>query len=199
MKQKAALLMLLLAASTAAFPQPTLITFEGMPRGQGTIPTGYSGFNWTLQYVDAINYPLNPSGYLVGLISGNYVAFGTELQWGFTNSTSFDLDSAYLTAAWSDNLQLHVTGSLNGTLLYDNTYTLSATTPTLITFNYLGVDTVMFAGSGGTHHSGYTGSGKQFAMDNLTVTIPEPGFGSLIALCAATAAFRRVGNKQSAV
>src|SRR4051794_33034012 len=49
-------------------------------------------------------------------------------------------------------------------VIYDNTYILSAATPTLITFDYLGVDTVMFAGSGGTHHSGYTASGKQFAL-----------------------------------
>ena len=61
-----------------------------------------------------------------------------------TSANPFNLFSAYLTAAWNDNLQLEAKGYTNGVLIYDNTYTLSATNPTLINFNYLGVTEVDF-------------------------------------------------------
>ena len=56
---------------------------------------------------------------------------------------------------------------------------LSATAATLETFNWTDINEVDFVGSGGTHHSGYSGSGTQVALDNLTITTgvisnPEP-------------------------
>jgi hypothetical protein len=66
---------------------------------------------------------------------------------------------------------------------YDNTYTLKTAGPLLVNFNYLGVDEVNFISLGGTHHSGYTGNGTQFVMDNLTVTVPEPNALSLFGIC----------------
>jgi hypothetical protein len=74
-------------------------------------------------------------------------------------------------------------------MIYDNTYTLSLTAPTLIQFNYFGVDDLVFLGSGGMDNPGLVGpagttfGGHGFVMDNLTVEfIPEPGAGSLM-LC----------------
>src|SRR6266436_5243382 len=64
MKKDAALVVLLVGISTAGFAQPSLITFDDMPTAQGHIPNGYFGLNWTLEYLDAAHYPLNPSGYL---------------------------------------------------------------------------------------------------------------------------------------
>ena len=87
-----------------------------------------------------------------------------------TDATPFNFISAYLTAAWNDNLQVEVEGYTSGTLIYDNTYTMSATAPTLIQFNYSGVNEVDFNSFGGTWHSGYGSSGKQFVMDNVTVS-----------------------------
>ena len=81
--------------------------------------------------------------------------------------------SAYLTAAWNDNLRVELKGYNGARLIYDNTYTLSATAPTLITFNYVGVTSVQFISSGGTLHPGYCGSGEHFVMDNVTV-VPTP-------------------------
>lgn len=87
-----------------------------------------------------------------------------------------------------DNLQLEVKGSLNGHLKYDRTYTLSATAPTFINFNFLNVDRVDLITSGGTPHD-YPGfaPGEQFAMDNLTInlTIPEPAPAALFAFGSA--------------
>ncbi len=45
-------------------------------------------------------------------------------------------------------------GYINGTLVYNQTNTLSATAPTLVTFNFFGVDEVDFTASGGTRHPG---------------------------------------------
>ena len=59
---------------------------------------------------------------------------------------SFDLNSAWLTALGT-NAEVQVQGYAGTTLLYDNTYTMSAGTPTLIQFDYLGVDRVTFLAS----------------------------------------------------
>jgi len=107
---------------------------------------------------------------------------------GFGNSatvssdTVFNLNSAYLTAVWRDNLQVEVIGSLLGAPIYDNTYSLSATEATLINFNYLGIDSVQVSiFSAGSQHPGYNFNGTQVAIDNLNVdflttlaAVPEP-------------------------
>ena len=99
---------------------------------------------------------LNPSGYQFAAISANNVAFNGFGNSAVVSNTLFNLNSAYLTAIWRDNLTVEVIGSLLGVSIYDNTYVLSATAPTLINFNYLGIDSVEFSiFSGGTHHPGY--------------------------------------------
>ncbi len=151
------------------------------PAYYGTIPNGYYGLNWSTFYVLTPVESL-PSGYNPGLQSPPNVAFnnnGTPAS--ITSSYPFNLISAYLTAAWNDNLQVEVQGKLAGVLVYDNTWTLSTTAPTLITFNYIGVDEVDFTSSGGTHHAAYSYYGTQFAMDNLSVQslTTISGYGSV--------------------
>jgi hypothetical protein len=157
-------------------------------------PNPYNGLNW-INFLPE-NVPtliaegFSPSGYQAGLVSGPNVVYNAGGNpASISRSAAFDFDSAYMTAAIMDNLQLEVKGYLNGNLKYDNTYTLSATSPTLIHFNCLGVDTVNLISSGGTPH-GYPNfaPGGQFAMDNLTVNlspVPEPGAVSLLMLGAA--------------
>jgi hypothetical protein len=165
-------------AVTAIPALATTIGFDDLPSDQ-PIANGYNGLNWNNFYVyDAVNDPdsLSPSGYNVAVISPNNVAFnGFGTTAVFSNSL-FDLNSAYLTAVWRDNLQVEVIGSLLSVPVYDNIYTLSATSPTLINFNYLGIDTVQFSiFSGGTHHQGYNAfDGTQFAIDNLVINMPPP-------------------------
>ena len=132
------------------------------------VPAGYGGLNWNNFTVH--NGVGQPNGYGAGMVSISndvYNVGGTAAS--ITSANPFNLFSAYLTAAWNDNLQLEAKGYTNGVLIYDNTYTLSATNPTLINFNFLGVMEVDFTSSGGTHHSGYGGSGTYFAMDNVNV------------------------------
>lgn len=154
-------------------------TFDDLTPTSGglPVPNGYRGLIWNnFRYFDAANYSGNPSGYEAGVVSSNNIAynyFGASAN--VTNSTPFNFISAELTAAWNDNLQVEAQGYVRGVLAYDQTYTLSATMPTLIVFDYLGVTEVNFISSGGTAHSGYTGVGTQFVMDNVTVAAaPAP-------------------------
>ena len=93
------------------------------------------------------------------MISAPNVAYnGDGTPAAISASAPFALLSAYLTAAWKDDLRVELKGYNGAALIYDNTYTLSATDPTLITFNYVGVTSVQFISSGGTPHPGYGGS-----------------------------------------
>jgi len=113
------------------------------------------------------------TGYHAGVVSPSNVVYNGDGNAAYIyNNATFNFISAYLTAAWNDNLQVEVLGYLGTETApaYSNTYTLSATAPTLINFNYLGLSEVYFVSSGGTLHTGYNGSGTEFAMDNMTVS-----------------------------
>ena len=160
----------------------TTINFDDLDgSGNNLVPNGYNGFNWTNFYTyDAVNNPagLPASGYQYAAVSPNNVAFGGGAGFGnpaFASNTLFNLGSAYLTSIWRDNLQIQVVGFLAGVPIYDNIYTLSATGNTLLNFNYLGIDSVEFSiFSAGTDH-GYGYDGTQFAVDNLSVSVPDSG------------------------
>jgi hypothetical protein len=143
-------------------------TASGLP-----VPSGYRGFNWNnFYYIDGAEFYDYPNGYAAGAVSTNNVAYnGGATPANVTSATGshFNFISAELTAAWNDNLQLEAQGYVDGVLTYDQTYTLSATAPTLIVFDYLGVTEVNFISSGGRPHAGYSGSGTHFAMDNVTM------------------------------
>lgn len=156
-----------------------LVTFDDLGTTNLRVPNSYAGLSWSNFYhMDTALSAPNPSGYIVGTISQPNAAFnslGTPAV--LSNSTPFDFLSAWLTAAWNDNLRLEVKGYANNTLAYDNAYILSATVPTLITFNYIGVTNIEFISSGGTPDPGYGGSGTEFVMDNASLiadTGPPP-------------------------
>jgi PEP-CTERM motif len=70
---------------------------------------------------------------------------------------------------------------MNGVAIFNTTFAASATAPTLETFNWAGINEVDVSTAGGTPHAGYSGSGTQVAMDNLTITTaPEPSTLSII-------------------
>lgn len=154
---------------------PSQITFDDLVNTAAglNVPSGYRNFNWyNFGYLNARTNNYNPSGYPSSMVSPNNVAFnwsGTPAGI-YVSTGSFNFVSAYLTAAWNNNLQVEAIGYNGSTVIYNTTNTLSATTPTLINFNFLGVTEVDFYSSGGTQHSGYTTSGEQFAIDNITVT-----------------------------
>jgi hypothetical protein len=156
-------------------------TFDDLPdTTTGTLVplSGYHLYFWNnFGYVDGVNFYLNPSGYAAGAVSTNNVAYNNgsaPASITSENTNHFNFISAELTAAWNDNLQVEAQGYVNGILTYDQTYTLSATAPTLIVFDYLGVTKVNFISSGGTPHAGYSSGGTHFAMDNVTIGAVVP-------------------------
>jgi hypothetical protein len=94
-----------------------------------------------------------------------YNQFGDPAS--ITSATPFDLKSAYLTAA-INVIQLEVQGFVGMTQTYARTYTVSNNVPTLIHFDYSGVNQVRFIPS---RHSTW------FAMDDLTVAVPVDSDG----------------------
>jgi hypothetical protein len=153
----------------------SLITFESLGFDV-PIPAGYGSLQWENFYsLDAT--AVGPSGYLAGMISKTNVAFnadGNPARIYVGRGGSFTPLTAYATAAWNDNLKLQVEGYLRGRRVFNVTYKLSATRPTLIKLGGLKVDELIFTSSGGTNH-GYGSGGTHFAMDNLQVTRVNPG------------------------
>jgi hypothetical protein len=170
----------------AARAATATIAFNDLPdvSSATAISNGYAGFQWfNFDYLDSRTAP--PSGYVNGAVLPYNVALnpgGNAAD--FSRSTLFNLNSAYLTGAWNNGLQVEVQGFTGTKLTYDHTYSVNATSPTLINFNYLGVNEVNFISSGGTP-AGYSSQGTQFVLADMVVSTPEPGTASL--LCAGAA------------
>ena len=151
------------ALLTVLTGSPALITFDDLTGTGLAVPEGYNNLTWNNFYYLNPATVGGPSGYTAGLISAPNVAYnGDGTTAAISASAPFALVSAYLTAAWKDNLRVELKGYNGARLIYDNTYTLSATDPTLITFNYVGVTSVQFISSGGTSHPGYVGNDEHF-------------------------------------
>jgi hypothetical protein len=151
-----------------------VITFDDLPGNFAPVPLGYHQLGWTnMDYLNGLTYPFNPSGFQPAAVSASNVIYNA----GATASIGgdmFDFLSARVTSVFNDNEQLEAKGYLKGTLVYAQTNNLSATTSTLIQFNFYGVDRVDLTPSGGSQHPGYSGSGVYFAMDNVSVVTYVP-------------------------
>ena len=156
-----------------------VVTFDDLSGSGLPVPAGYGGLTWNnFSYLIGADHP--NSGYSAGTVSPPNAAFNPYGNPASITSTGqVNFVSAYLTAAWNDNLQVQVKGYAGATLVYSNSYTLSATAPTLINFNYLGVNEVDFISSGGTPHPGYAGSGTHFIMDNIVIGGSAPSLVSI--------------------
>lgn len=160
-----------------AFAGTNTITFDdlnpgSLPGAYASIPNGYNGLQWNNFYVlDVPQSGVTDTGYNYGLVSGSNLAFNGAGDAASISGASFNLNSAYLTAAVYTTVSLEVQGFVGSTMAYDNTYILNEESPTLINFNYVCVDEVGFISS----FLGHSGQGYQFAMDDLTITtVPEP-------------------------
>jgi hypothetical protein len=159
---KALSLSLLLAGSISIAQAQTTVTFDGLSPGNDSlpVPSGYGNLQWhNFAAFNGANRPVT-EGYRAGMISPNNVAynmFGSPAS--IQGVSTFDLTSAYLTAAFQPGLQLRVQGFIGATLAYDHTYTLNPTAPVFAEFNYAGVDRVSFTAF----------PESQFVIDNLTV------------------------------
>ncbi len=153
--------------------------FDDLPSSNSVglrLSPGYAGLYWTNFFVlNGLDFTGNPSGYQAGAVTAPNVIFNGDINGnsaspaGIIGIAPFDLFSVYATAAWRSNLRFEAKGYSHGQLIYDSTNFLSSLYPTLLQYNYYGVDRVEFASSGGTTTPGYGGSGEEFVLDGLTV------------------------------
>jgi hypothetical protein len=127
-------------------------------------------------------------GYGYGMTSLSNVAynrFGNPAEID-ARGTNFNFLSAYLTAAWNSNLNIEVQGFRDTNLVYDETKVVSATSPSLFTFDYLNIDRLYFNSYGGEPAFG-PGPEENFVMDDFMFEfIPEPSSLLLTALGVVT-------------
>jgi hypothetical protein len=146
-----------------------------------TVLSSYGGLTWNNFEVAAAEYFPVPSGYLNGWVSAPNAAFNMNGDPAFVQSsgTLFQFDGAYFTAAWYDGMTIELVGSLNGNILYDDTFTVDTEGPVFFQPPEYqdSINELDFFSYGGSN-PGYNGYGYEFVMDNFTVTtgvpVPEP-------------------------
>jgi hypothetical protein len=151
----------------------TMIRFAHLtPRtGEGTVPDGYDGFHWSnFGVAGDLDPAIGPaSGFLNDIYKNHWVAFNEGgLDATMSRDTPFTLKSALIAGGWNDDLHITVTGFRHGVPVVTETIGVN-TNQNNITFStqFSNIDTVTFHSFGGTHHAGYTGSGEEFAIDNI--------------------------------
>jgi hypothetical protein len=182
---------LLVFAALPAHSQ-TVLTFDDLSEtGSGSYLGQYHGLGWdNFAAVNAILSTNSPfqvvTGTYYGMVSPSNVVingngYPAEID---SPGTNFDFLSAYLTGAQNSNLNIEIQG-FNGTnLVYDETKVVSATAPTLFTFDYLDIDRLYFNSSGGEPTFSSVPA-YNVVMDNFMFEfIPEPSSLLLAALGA---------------
>jgi hypothetical protein len=173
-------LALLIASSTKALT----LTFDDITTENiWIVPDGYGGLDWiNFAVEDGTNNP--GSGYYNGVVSGRYVAWNNGALQATVSASDypvFSFRSAYLTAAWNNDLNIRVRGMRFNSVQYDTTVTVDTAGPTLFNFDYFNVTHLIFDSYGGVDDPGLSGMGTHFAMDQMTIeTVPEPGTGLLV-------------------
>lgn len=163
-------------AGVTTFDDATTANMDNMP-------AGYAGFTWAgFGVLNAVNYTNNPSGYINGMVSAEYVAYnhnGNPAQ--FSAASAFDFVGAYFTAAWNDGLLIEVEGFLGGESVGSTEFEVDTDGPVWQAFNWT-VDEVRFASSGGVPaFENRPNGGTQFAMDDLTTAMPAaPAPGAVL-------------------
>jgi hypothetical protein len=137
----------------------------------GAVPDGYDGFHWSnFGVAGDLDPAIGPaSGFLNDIYKNHWVAFnegGHDAT--MSRDTPFTLKQALIAGGWNDGLRITATGYLHGVQVVTETFGVN-TNQNLIYFSpqFHDIDSVTFHSQGGTHHAGYTGSGTEFAIDNI--------------------------------
>ncbi len=179
-------LLAFLSVGQTSYVNASVLGFDDIddidPGAFGTIPDGYGGFNWS--NLGFRNNSDDAGGYPGGTVSGDYTAFNLFGDVAAVGPGTFDFNSAYLAAAWRNNLSINVRGLLDGDVIYNETVvaqygTEKGSSAVEFVFNFIGIDQLIFDSFGGTDaDSNDGGSGTHFALDNFTfnnsTAVPEP-------------------------
>jgi hypothetical protein len=106
------------------------------------------------------------SGYHTVTCSGSYIIFilsgATMTMTRVVTGATFTMNSFLATAAWINNLNLTIHGSLSGTVIQKTSLLLQEYNITLVELNWSGIDEITMVAAGG--------GGLQVAIDNMCVT-----------------------------
>ncbi|MFQ6333116.1 hypothetical protein [Methylophilus sp. 3sh_L] len=186
--------------SSLANAAATLVNFDDLDAniyGSVSVPYNYAGLNWSnFSVIDGVkfrtstvyyespsgftSFSLPKSGYESGVVSSSAVAFNDSGFDAYISSylnDSFTLNSFYITAAWRNELNIEVTGYLNGFQTNSILLITSREAPTLVTLNWKNVNQIKFHSFGGVSNGPFVANnGLQFALDNLSyrvTAVPE--------------------------
>jgi hypothetical protein len=176
---------------------PAVLTFEGQAGFVSGLTT-YGGLIWT--GFNALNNSptLNGlhGGYNTGAVSGTTVAYnGPGVDSGqpsdITLPMPFTFNSAYLTAAYNNGLNVVVEGWSAGDLLYTTSLTLGPDAATFHEFDYIGIDDLRFYSSGGSRSPNvtYGGSGDYVVVDDFAYTPAATAVTPSVSLTTVNAAY----------
>jgi hypothetical protein len=160
-----------LAMASASSVRADTLTFDDVTTASfADVPNGYGGLNWSNMGVYDGSGGVGGSGYINGRVSGTYVAFNEYALTATVSHGSFTFNSAYFTAAWNNGLNVTVDGYLNNVLVDTKSFTVDTAGPTLVNFDFQGIDKLVFNSFGCTPDNTYLGhgAGAHFAMDNFT-------------------------------
>ena len=167
-------------AASLARAHAGVITFEDM--ASSNLSPGYGGLNWTNFFGVYGDQPaFEGTGYRNGIVSGTTAAFngaGLPASMSATTAQGFNLTDAYFAGAWRDNLNIVATATFENGAQASTSFLVSTTGPSHEFFNWTGLASVTFVGSGGTPLPGLPEAGfLQFVMDDVntsTASVPEP-------------------------
>ncbi|WP_025041408.1 PEP-CTERM sorting domain-containing protein [Nitrosospira briensis] len=157
----------------------TVIKFDaviGHPNGVA-VPDGYYGSAWlgwtNFHLIEVTNPSWSNSGAVQASVSLPGVAnTDSGLPSQIYSIAPFTLNSAYFAADWNDGLEVNVRGLSEGLIIHSKSFTIDTQHPTLMTFDWEHVDTLLFSARGGIPNSTFSGTGTGFAMDNLIINGP---------------------------
>jgi hypothetical protein len=162
-----------------ASPAQTTIGFDDLSH-QALVPGGYEGLNWANFY--SLHVPsFGPNPGSPAATSGEYVAFnGGGNAASFSSASGFNLHSAYLTAAYRNNLDVAVYGFRGGMQVFATSLLLNVSSPVYAAFaGWNNLNEVRFVATGGVRDARFDGTnfdGTFFGMDDVVVSTvtPEP-------------------------
>lgn len=135
----------------------------------GDVPAGYRGFEWSDSAYAYRPFPGVNSGYANGVVSGSqggFTAYSEPVT--ISRPTRWTFRGAYFTAAWNTGLNVRITATRGGRVVYDQTRVLGAPTAAqYLSFDYFNIDSITITPSGGTNY-GFGYSGTHLAIDNFT-------------------------------
>ena len=168
-----------LGAEDFIFAQPPgarILDFEDVAHDDGyaaLITDAYAGFTWTNFGV------LETDEYSAEKVSGYRARDGDNLLYNgfgdpaaFARTENFDLESLWLSAAWSDGLNVTIEAWDDGALLGRQVVTLAYGVSALFELDdalFDSVDEVRFVASGGQDVTTDEGTGSHFGLDQMTL------------------------------